>query len=61
MTYRIAICDDEQTQIEYLASIVSKWSKETEYINSVIYGNNYYASSRKSFTVKLRRGIPVCI
>ena len=32
MTYRIAICDDEQNQIEYLTSVVSAWSKETGHI-----------------------------
>ena len=26
MKYRIAICDDEQTQIEYITSIVTSWS-----------------------------------
>lgn len=32
MTYRIAICDDEQSQIEYLTSVVSAWSKENGHI-----------------------------
>lgn len=32
MTYRIAICDDEQRQIEYLTSVVSAWSKENGHI-----------------------------
>ncbi|MBQ7911298.1 MAG: response regulator transcription factor [Clostridia bacterium] len=32
MTYRIAICDDEQTQIEYLTSVVSTWSSENGHI-----------------------------
>ena len=32
MTYRIAICDDEQSQIEYLTSVVSAWSKESGHI-----------------------------
>ena len=32
MTYRIAICDDEQNQIEYLTSIVSAWSNENGHI-----------------------------
>ena len=32
MTYRIAICDDEQTQIEYLTSIVSAWSNENGHV-----------------------------
>ena len=32
MTYRIAICDDEQNQIEYLTSVVSAWSKENGHI-----------------------------
>ena len=32
MTYRIAICDDEQSQIEYLTSIVSEWSAENGHI-----------------------------
>ena len=26
MKYRIAICDDEQNQIEYITSIVASWS-----------------------------------
>ncbi len=32
MTYRIAICDDEQNQIEYLTSVVSAWSNENGHI-----------------------------
>ena len=32
MTYRIAICDDEQNQIEYLTSIVSAWSNENGHV-----------------------------
>ena len=32
MTYRIAICDDEQPQIEYLTSVVSAWSNENGHI-----------------------------
>ena len=32
MTYRIAICDDEQPQIEYLTSIVKEWSKANDYV-----------------------------
>ena len=32
MTYRIAICDDEQNQIEYLTSVVSAWSKENGHV-----------------------------
>lgn len=32
MKLKIAICDDEQNQIEYLTSIVSAWSKENGYI-----------------------------
>ena len=32
MRLKIAICDDEQSQIEYLTSIVSEWSAETGHI-----------------------------
>ena len=32
MKLKIAICDDEQNQIEYLTSIVSAWSKENGHI-----------------------------
>ena len=32
MTYRIAICDDEHNQIEYLTSIVSAWSNENGHV-----------------------------
>ncbi len=32
MTYRIAICDDEQSQIEYLTSVVSAWSNKSGHI-----------------------------
>lgn len=32
MTYRIAICDDEQPQIEYLISIVKEWSKANDHV-----------------------------
>ena len=32
MTYRIAICDDEQPQIEYLTSVVSAWSNENGHV-----------------------------
>ncbi|MBD5103886.1 MAG: response regulator transcription factor [Ruminococcaceae bacterium] len=28
MKYKIAICDDEQNQIEYISSVVSKWSSQ---------------------------------
>ncbi|MCI9677187.1 MAG: response regulator [Lachnospiraceae bacterium] len=28
MKYKIAICDDEQNQIEYISSIVSMWEKQ---------------------------------
>lgn len=29
MTYRIAVCDDEEDQIEYIASVLSEWSRGT--------------------------------
>lgn len=32
MKLKIAICDDEQNQIEYLTSVVSAWSKENGHI-----------------------------
>ncbi len=35
MTYRIAICDDEQSQIEYLTSVVSAWSNKSSHICEV--------------------------
>lgn len=28
MKYKIAICDDEQNQIEYISSVVSKWGRQ---------------------------------
>ena len=31
MKYKIAICDDEQDQIEYIASVVSAWSTQNSY------------------------------
>lgn len=35
MTYRIAICDDEQEQIEYLRSIISGWSEKNGFLCNV--------------------------
>lgn len=31
MTYRIAICDDEQNQIEYLTALVLSWGKKADH------------------------------
>ena len=33
MKLSIAICDDEQNQIEYIRNIVSEWTEEKEYIS----------------------------
>lgn len=32
MNYKIAICDDEQNQIEYLTSVVNKWANKNRHI-----------------------------
>ncbi len=32
MNYKIAICDDEQKQIEYLTSVVNKWANKNRHI-----------------------------
>ena len=29
MVYRLAICDDEQTQIQYIKSVLAKWSERS--------------------------------
>ena len=35
MKYRIAICDDEQEQIEHISAIISAWSAQNRYICDV--------------------------
>lgn len=44
MNYKIAICDDEQNQIEYLMSMVDKWANKNRHIVEI---KTY--SSAKSF------------
>lgn len=44
MKYKIAICDDEQNQIEYLSGVVSAWAGKNRYVVEI---RNY--QSAKSF------------
>ena len=40
MKYKIAICDDEQDQIEYISSVVSKWGSQNDCVCDISVFNS---------------------